>query len=102
MLEFKNITIKEAKSFKDRLIGLMFKKNINYALLFDRCNSIHTFFMKENIDVIMCDKDNNILYFYKDLKKNKIILTNITKNKKLVPHLLCKRELLLAFLKVNS
>ena len=52
----------------------MFKKNINNALLFNKCNSIHTFFMKENIDVIMCDKDNNILYFYKDLKKNKIIL----------------------------
>ena len=31
-------------------------------------------FMKENIDVIMCDKDNNILYYYKDLGKNKVIL----------------------------
>ena len=30
--------------------------------------------MKENIDVILCDKDNTILYFYKDLGKNKIIL----------------------------
>ena len=52
----------------------MMEKNINRALLFDKCNSIHTFFMKENIDVIMCDNDNNILYFYKDLPKNKIIL----------------------------
>ena len=52
----------------------MMEKNINRALLFDKCNSIHTFFMKENIDVIMCDKDNNILDFYKDLPKNKIIL----------------------------
>ena len=51
----------------------MFKKNINNALLFNKCNSIHTFFMKENIDVIMCDKDNNILYYYKNLGKNKII-----------------------------
>ena len=30
--------------------------------------------LMENIDVIMCDKDNNILYFYKNLNKNKIIL----------------------------
>lgn len=52
----------------------MMEKNINRALLFDKCNSIHTFFMKENIDVIMCDKDNNILYYYKDLGKNKVIL----------------------------
>ena len=66
--------VKEAKTFKERLLGLMFKKNISYALLFNKCNSIHTFFMKEDIDVIMCDKDNNILYFYKNLKKNKVIL----------------------------
>ena len=52
----------------------MMEKNINRALLFDKCNSIHTFFMKENIDVIMCDEDNNILYYYRNLGKNKIIL----------------------------
>lgn len=42
------------KLFLCRLKGFMFTKNIDKALLFDRCNSIHTFFMKENIDVIMC------------------------------------------------
>ena len=52
----------------------MFSKEIKYALLFNKCNSIHTFFMKCNIDVIMCDKDNNILYYVKDLAKNKVIL----------------------------
>ena len=52
----------------------MFCKNIDKALLFNHCNSIHTFFMKNNIDVIMCDKDNTILYYYHNLKKNKIIL----------------------------
>ena len=69
----KKIELYECKSFFDRLKGFMFTKNINRALLFDRCNSIHTFFMKENIDVIMCDKDNKILFFYKDLPKNKVI-----------------------------
>ena len=74
-LVFKNkdLELKECKSFSSRLFGFMFKKNINNALLFDKCDSIHTFFMKENIDVIMCDKDNTILFFYKDLPKNKII-----------------------------
>ena len=52
----------------------MMEKNINRALLFDKCNSIHTFFMKENIDVIMCDEDNKILFYYKDLHRGKIIL----------------------------
>lgn len=69
----KDIELKECISFSSRLLGFMFKKNINYSLLFDKCNSIHTFFMKENIDVIMCDKDNNILFFYNNLPKNRII-----------------------------
>ncbi|MGM9876290.1 MAG: DUF192 domain-containing protein [Bacilli bacterium] len=70
----KYINLYECKTFLSRLRGFMFKKNISNALLFDRCNSIHTFFMKENIDVIMCDKDNNILYYYKNIGKNKVIL----------------------------
>ena len=70
----KKINLYECKSFFSRLKGFMFQKNINHSLLFNRCNSIHTFFMKENIDVIMCDKNNVILYYYSNLKKNKIIL----------------------------
>lgn len=70
----KDIDLYECKSFFSRLKGFMFTKNIDKALLFDRCNSIHTFFMKENIDVIMCDKDNKILFFYNDLSRNKVIL----------------------------
>lgn len=70
----KEIDIYECKTFFQRLIGFMGKKNIHYAIYFNKCNSIHTFFMKENIDVIMCDKENNILYFYQSLPKNKIIL----------------------------
>lgn len=75
------INLINCTKFKQRLIGFMLKKEANYGLIFPRCNSIHTFFMKMNIDVIMCDKDNNILYFYKDLKPNKIILPkrNVTK-----------------------
>ena len=52
----------------------MFKKNINYSLCFPKCNSIHTFFMFKNIDVIMTDKDYNILYMYKNLKPFRIVL----------------------------
>lgn len=70
----KQIELKNCTSFFSRLIGFMGKKNIKSALLFKHCNSIHTFFMKENIDVIMCDKNNKILFYYKDLPKNRIIL----------------------------
>ena len=77
----KDIELINCKSFVSRFKGFMLKKDINNALLFDKCNSIHTFFMKENIDVILCDKDNTVLYFYKDLGKNEIIWPkkNVTK-----------------------
>ena len=39
----KDIDLYECKSFFSRLKGFMFTKNIDKALLFDRCNSIHTF-----------------------------------------------------------
>lgn len=68
------IKVYEAKTFKQRFFGLMFKKNINYCLLFKKCNSIHTFFMKEKIDVVMTDKNNKVLYIKKNMKKNRIIL----------------------------
>lgn len=69
----KEINLIECKSFTQRLKGFMFKKNINYAILFNHCNSIHTFLMKENIDVIMCNKNNIIIYYFNDLTKRKII-----------------------------
>ena len=49
----KEIELINCKSFYTRLMGNMFKKNISKALLFEKCNSIHTFFMREKIDVIM-------------------------------------------------
>ena len=70
----KELNLKECKSFFSRFKGFMFKKNINSSLLFDHCNSVHTFFMCENIDIIMCNNDNIILYYYKNVGKNKIIL----------------------------
>lgn len=64
--------IKYARKFKDRLIGLMFKKNINYCLCFEKCNCIHTFFMRENIVVVFTDKNGNILKI-KNTPKNRIL-----------------------------
>ncbi len=45
-----------------RLKGNMGKKEIASILLFPRCNSIHTFFMRSKIDVVMLDKENQVLY----------------------------------------
>ena len=70
----KKISIKICNNFFTRLKGFMFKKNINNILCFPKCNSIHTFFMFEKIDVIMTNKENKVLYIYNNLKPFKIIL----------------------------
>ena len=74
MLNFSKLDIKIAKTFKQRLLGLMFKKNITYGLLFRNCKSIHTFFMKEEIDVVATDNNDKIIKKYKNVKKNRILI----------------------------
>lgn len=75
LLKYKNKELKmiNCNTFFSRLKGFMFSNNINHALLFNNCNSIHTFFMKQNIDVIMCNKENEILYYFNNVPKNRII-----------------------------
>ena len=46
----KEIILTECTSFFSRLKGFMFCKKIDRALLFNKCNSIHTFFMYNNIE----------------------------------------------------
>lgn len=63
----------ECNGFFDKFKGLMFKKNFDYALKI-RCNGIHTFFMFENINVILTDKNNKVLYIYNNVKPFRVIL----------------------------
>ena len=65
--------MKVCVKFKDRLVGNMFRKNI-IDMGFPRCNSIHTFFMRKPIDVYMTDKNNKILFIFRNLKPYRIIL----------------------------
>ena len=70
----KIIKIKEANTYLKKLIGLMFKKNIDYGLLFYNTNGIHTFFMFQSIDVALLDKDYNIVKMFKNVKPWRVIL----------------------------
>lgn len=69
----KNIEIIHLKSFKDKFLGLMGKKDIKYGVKI-RCNGIHTFFMKMPIDVVLTDKNNIIINIIYNVKPWKIIL----------------------------
>lgn len=61
-------------NFLKRLKGFMFTTNIDKILCFPKCNSIHTFFMFKNIDIIMTDKNNKVLYTHYNMKPCRIIL----------------------------
>lgn len=65
--------IKTYSKHFDNFKGLMFKKDFDYGVRL-RCNGIHTFFMFENIDVVLTDKENKIINVYYNLKPNRIIL----------------------------
>ncbi len=56
-VKLKKIRIDDADTFIKRAIGLIGQYSIpsGYAMRFKNCNSIHTFFMKIPIDVIMYD-----------------------------------------------
>ena len=69
----KKMPIKKATSLKMRLFGLMGQKDIKEGILFPKCNSIHTFFMKEEIDVIGLNEENQVIYIYRNVPKNKIV-----------------------------
>ena len=59
--------------FIDRLKGLALKKEITEDYLFPKCKSVHTFFMKVNIDIIALNKDGKIIKIYRNISPNKII-----------------------------
>ena len=63
-----------AKTFKQKLIGFMGQKNIKHGIYFPSVNKIHTYFMKEKIDIIGLNKENIITEIISNVPKNKIII----------------------------
>lgn len=70
-----------ANSFKKRLYGLMGKTDIDYGMLFPNCNSVHTFFMKEEIDIVGLDINHEVIYKAECVGKNQIIRIKNEQNK---------------------
>lgn len=68
----KKIEVKYYHKFFQKAIGFMFQKKKNYAIYFKNCNSIHTFFCFFPLDIYFLDKNDNILYAYHEVGKNRI------------------------------
>lgn len=59
-----------ADGFFDRLMGLMFKTEMKDfdGLLILGSNSIHTCFMRFNIDVLFLNKENKVIKIFENMK----------------------------------
>ena len=79
----KNLTTKRlisqdaklVESFLDRLLGLLKKSNPK-TLIFKTRFGIHTFFLKEPIDVIVLDKNLKVVKLKQNLKPNQLFFWN--------------------------
>lgn len=56
-------TIRHANSFFKRLRGYMFQKRPDRVeiIIFENCNSVHTFNMKFNLDILFLDAENRVV-----------------------------------------
>lgn len=66
--------IKEASDFLSRLAGLTGKRSMppGSALVLMPCKSVHTFFMRFNVDVVFLDKGGRVLRVIDDLPPSRI------------------------------
>jgi uncharacterized protein len=73
--------LKIANGILSRAIGLLGRKSVNpdFGIMFPKCRSIHTHFMRFSIDIIFVDDQNRITELFENLKPWKIL---IAKNKK--------------------
>jgi len=67
--------VKVAENFFTRSVGLLFKKSFSEGegLIIKPCCSIHTFFMRLEIDVLFVNKKNEIVAIYENVKPWRIL-----------------------------
>lgn len=69
------ITVKHATTWKDKIVGLIGKKKI-VPLYFETRWGLHTFGVKEPIDIVILDTNGKIQVLKENLKPNRIFLWN--------------------------
>ena len=64
------VKIIKADSFLSKLFGLIIRKKLKRreGFLIENCSSIHTFWMRYNIDIVFLDKKNRVLAIYYSVK----------------------------------
>lgn len=67
--------VKVAQTFCSRSVGLLSRKSLgdDEALIIKPCCSIHTFFMKFEIDALFINKKNEIIALYQNVKPWRVL-----------------------------
>ncbi|MDR1941825.1 MAG: DUF192 domain-containing protein [Endomicrobium sp.] len=68
------VTIKKADSFFKKFAGFMLKRRPDYAILFENCSRVHTFFMRFNLDILFLDSKGAVAAIKKNVKPWRIVL----------------------------
>ncbi|WP_024609560.1 DUF192 domain-containing protein [Pseudoalteromonas sp. TB64] len=64
-----SFNIFHANTWLLRLRGLLGRKlNINEGMLIEPCNSIHTFWMQYDLDIVFLNKENKIIKIVENIK----------------------------------
>ena len=70
----KKIKLIEPQGFWNRFKGLKFVlEPINYGLRYSKKKFVTTNFLCQRIDIVLTDKEDNILYLYENMKTEKYI-----------------------------
>ncbi len=71
----KKIKTEVLTSFKERIKGFRFQlEPIKTGLCYPKKKSINTYFLCQNIDIVITDKNHSILFIYQNIHSEKIIL----------------------------
>jgi hypothetical protein len=69
-----DLIVKTADTFRKRLLGLMFQKTPphNIAFFLEPCQSIHMFFMKFDLDILVLNAEYEVIALFKSLKPGQV------------------------------
>ncbi len=69
------VSVRLACTMLDRIVGLLDSKVCSHGelLMIAPCKSIHSFGMKQNIDIAFIDKDGQVLKALRSLRPGKIV-----------------------------
>jgi uncharacterized protein len=66
--------VHDATGFRARLLGLAFRRQPpDYALLFRRCRSVHTFGMRFPVDIVFLDGSGSPMRFAWDVPPRRVL-----------------------------